>query len=461
MTLTVRKPVVSGAFYPGEKKQLNQIVERLVDDAPVLNLKGRIRMIVTPHAGYEYSGAIAANVYKQIKGKSYHRVVVIGPSHQSYFRGIVVDKNRSWLVPVGEVPVDDDGVDKLVAAEKNITVRSELFDAEHSLEVQIPFLLNALPDIKVMPVMIGDQSINSCRMLGDALAKAFKNEEILIVASSDLYHGYSYEDCVATDRTTIKFIEDFDPEALSAALEQGRAQACGGGAIVAGLIAASQLGGKKVTIVKYANSSDVTGSRGGYVVGYVAALVLNCSGLTEKSEAEILRLARQTIENSVQGKAEPDFKPAAAVFEEKLGVFVTLKRKGRLRGCIGYVEGTKPLYEAIPKMARAAAFEDPRFPPLSQDELTDLEIEVTLLSPLKQIKKLEEIEVGRHGILMRAGFNQGLLLPQVAVEEKWDRETFLMHTCLKAGLNPDAYKKQGIDIYIFEGHIIKEKGGRS
>lgn len=179
-------------------------------------------------------------------------------------------------------------------------------------------------------------------------------------------------------------------------------------------------------------------------------------GFTEEESSEIIALARGAIEMRLAGEPIPVSSRSRPKLRQKTGVFVTLRRNGALRGCIGYIEGMQPLVEAIPRMAVAAAFEDPRFPPLSKGELKELQIEVTILSPLKKIKDTDEIKVGKHGILIRSGYNQGLLLPQVAVEENWDLKTFLMHTCLKAGLNPDAYKRPGTEIFIFEGVIISE-----
>ncbi|MEO0225653.1 MAG: AmmeMemoRadiSam system protein A [candidate division WOR-3 bacterium] len=168
-------------------------------------------------------------------------------------------------------------------------------------------------------------------------------------------------------------------------------------------------------------------------------------------------MARETIVRCSRGERLPVFRPNSSRLNEPYGVFVTLKKSDELRGCIGYVEAIKPLSQAIPLMAHAAAFEDPRFPPVQSDEVADLDIEVTILSPLRKISSIEEIEIGRHGLMVKQGLRQGLLLPQVAVEEDWDRETFLRHTCLKAGLSPDDYRKQSVDIYIFEGLIIREK----
>lgn len=275
MPQSVRHPIVSNQFYPGEKRELNSMLDNFLDAARPVEHAGKIRMVIVPHAGYVYSGPIAAYAYRQLRGEKFDRVILVGPSHSSNFDAPIIDRERVWRTPLGGIRIDDDGVDRLVAAEKRIQVQHQMFDAEHALEVQLPFLQKVLPETDFIPIMMGEQSFEMCESLANALSKAFVKDEVLIIASSDLYHGNSYKECVAVDQHTVRLVESFDVRGLSDALDRGKAQACGGGPIVAGLLAARQLGGKKVTILKYANSNDITGSRGGYVVGYVSAMVLN------------------------------------------------------------------------------------------------------------------------------------------------------------------------------------------
>jgi len=180
----------------------------------------------------------------------------------------------------------------------------------------------------------------------------------------------------------------------------------------------------------------------------------NC--LTEADKKTVLEIVRKTIESHVKGEKIPYFKVTSPVLKEKRGVFVTLHKKGMLRGCIGYVEAIKPLDETIREMAIAASTQDPRFPPVSEEELKEIDIEISVLSPLAKIKDPSEIEVGKHGILIRKGFYSGLLLPQVATEYGWDRITFLEHTCNKAGLSKNAWKGD-VEIYIFSAQVFGEK----
>ena len=171
--------------------------------------------------------------------------------------------------------------------------------------------------------------------------------------------------------------------------------------------------------------------------------------LTKKERATLLDIAKKAIAAKVNNKEMPKFVVDSETLKEKRGAFVTLKKRGHLRGCIGYIKAVKPLWETVQEMAVAAAFHDPRFPSLKSDEIRDLSFEVSVLSPLKRIKDINEVEVGNHGLYIVRGYNSGLLLPQVAVENGWDRESFLRETCYKAGLPPQVWADGETEIYIF------------
>ena len=179
--------------------------------------------------------------------------------------------------------------------------------------------------------------------------------------------------------------------------------------------------------------------------------------LGSELQQKLLEIARETIESYVQTRKEPEFRVDEPDLQQKCGAFVTIKTHGRLRGCIGHVEGIKPLYQTIADMAVAASTQDPRFPPVTEDEFGALHLEISVMSPLRKIASPDEVQPGIHGILMRRGFRSGLLLPQVATERGWDRKTFLEHTCLKAGLLPDDWQKPDTDIYIFSAQVFGER----
>ena len=176
--------------------------------------------------------------------------------------------------------------------------------------------------------------------------------------------------------------------------------------------------------------------------------------LTDVEKRSLINIAKTTIECKLTGRDIPEVHVESEVLKQKSGAFVTLKKHGRLRGCIGYIEARKPLYKTVAEMAAAAAFNDPRFPPLKPDELTHINLEISVLSPLKEIKDIREIKVGVHGLYITKGYHSGLLLPQVAMEYKWDSLTFLEETCYKAGLRPDAWKDKDTKIYIFSADVF-------
>lgn len=179
--------------------------------------------------------------------------------------------------------------------------------------------------------------------------------------------------------------------------------------------------------------------------------------LTKRDEDLLLKRARRSIETGLDGETMPPVEKISEAQEEKMGAFVTLKKHGRLRGCIGFIEGRKALHETVEEMARAAAFRDPRFRPVTRDELDDLNIEISVLTPLRRIRNIDEIEAGKHGIYVVKGFHSGLLLPQVAAEYNWDRITFLRETCGKAGLPGDAWKDKDTAIFIFSARVFGEE----
>jgi hypothetical protein len=289
---------------------------------------------------------------------------------------------------------------------------------------------------------------------------------VLLVASTDLSHFHPYDQAKRLDKKVLDRVAAFDEKGLMEDLRTDRVEACGGGILVTVMKTARLLGADRSQVLHYANSGDVTGDRSG-VVGYLAAVLFRegppvkasavhseAEGYTPEEKAWLHALARKTIENRLAGTPPPSLEGATSRLQEKRGAFVTLKRKGELRGCIGYTQAVKPLSRTIMEMAQAAAFQDPRFPPLTKKELSDLEIEISVLTPFRLISDIREIQVGRHGLFMEKGGYSGLLLPQVASEYHWDRQTFLEHTGLKAGLPRDAWKDPKTKIYVFSAEIF-------
>ncbi len=466
-----REPAVAGQFYPQKKEILERMVDSMLAQAQPKPTKGKIIGIQVPHAGIEFSGPTAAYAYRllqnaEIGKKELVTVVMLGPSHQAEFNKAAVFAKGFWKTPLGKVEVDEELAQALLKAESYFANLPQIHTYEHSLEVQLPFLQKALVNFKIVPIMLLFPTFEDCERVGKTLARVIResNRSVLLLASSDLYHGYSYTEANATDSLTISLIQKLQPEEFYQALEKSYSErkplACGGYPIVAMMIAAQELGADTAVVLHHTNSNDVLGQRGGYCVGYSAVAFLQTKPREEFTAAEkqnLLQIARKTIEHYVRTGRVPEFTPLTDRLKEKRGVFVTLHKYGDLRGCIGYVEPVKPLYLATRDMAISAATEDPRFPPVKPEELKDIEIEITVLSPLQRITNPELVEVGKHGLVIRKGFHSGLLLPQVPVEQGWNRKEFLEHTCRKAGLPLDAWKEPDAELYVFTGWVFSEK----
>jgi AmmeMemoRadiSam system protein A len=327
-----------------------------------------------------------------------------------------------------------------------------------------------LKSFKLVPIVMEPYwSWETCQYLGATIAETVKGKNVLLMASTDLSHFHPYERAVALDRIVLNQIERFHPDEFYQALKGGHCEACGGGPMISVMIAAKILGANKGKALKYLNSGDVTGDKN-RVVGYAAGVFYKASGGAEKMKEEkkvgvelglneqdkktLHHIAKTVIENKVRGKAIPEFKIESPVLKENRGAFVTIQKRGQLRGCIGYIEGHGPLHKTVEEMAEAAALRDPRFNPVTERELSELSIEISVLTPVKKISDVNEIQVGKHGIIIKKGWNSGLLLPQVATEYGWDRQTFLEHTCQKAGLPSNAWKDKSTEVYIFSADIF-------
>ncbi len=458
----LRPPAVAGAFYPEDPAILQADIDAFLAKASPPEIKGEIKALIVPHAGYIYSGQVAAFAYKALEGQSYPTVIVIAPSHRFPLRGASIYKGEGYQLPGGVVPIQQELSQRIAQESKLIDFVPAAHAGEHSLEVQLPFLQRVQPGFQLVPIIMGSQDWKTCHQLARAIVQGVKGERVLLVASSDLSHYHSYARAEELDKIVQDYINNFDPEGLSKAVAGGDCEACGAGPIITAMLAARQLGADSARVLHYANSGDVGGSRA-QVVGYLAAALY--AGFSEQVEAvdtglsagdkELLRqIARTAIESKLRGEPPPVCEITSPVLKEKRGGFVTLKKQGRLRGCIGYIQALKPLYQTVAEMAEAAAFDDPRFPPVRVDELPELELEISVLTPLEQIRDIEEIEVGRHGLYLQRGGMSGLLLPQVATEYNWDRLTFLQQTCLKAGLPTDAWQDEDTKIFTFSADIF-------
>ncbi len=461
-----RQPAVAGQFYPADAKTLAAMVDSMLADAEPPPLPGDLVAVQVPHAGYPYSGPTAAGVFKLLAGRDGVTVVMFGTSHKVFLQQAAVYPLGTWRTPLGDVTVDEELAREILKADPFFLESAKAHAAEHSLEVQLPFLQRVLSGFRIVPIMLLRPSFEQCQQAGKAVARAYQGRDVVLLASTDLYHGESYAEAKRTDSATVELLTRFEPRKLYDALSEGAAQACGGYAVVAMMIAARELGADQAVLLAQTNSNDVMGQQTGYCVGYSATAFVRtasarlASATDELNEAEqrsLLEIARNTLNAHVRTGRVPLVAPATARLAEKRGVFVTLHKRGELRGCIGYVEPVKSLCQAVSEMTIAAASEDPRFTPVTPDELADIDIEVTVLSPIRPLPDPDSVVVGRHGLVIRKGHHAGLLLPQVPVEQGWTRLQFLQGVCRKAGLPPDAWQDPDTRLSAFTGQVFGEK----
>ncbi len=461
----IRPPAVVGSFYPADATELQGTVDGFLQQAQELSQEPMA--LIVPHAGYVFSGAVAAAAFKQLEGRQYEAIVVLGGNHRAAdFHQIAIWPSGAYSTPLGLMPVDGKLAQAILAADpQHIIADQQVQLAEHCIEVELPFLMRTVGAAPFVPILIGDPSWEYCQALTSALVKALQGKKALIVASSDMSHYPSYEAAVQVDTATLLAVRSFDPQAVidntKACLGRGvpnlYCTLCAEGAVVTAMMTARQLGANQVTVLKYANSGDSPSGDKDQVVGYGAVMFWKgeTTMLTQEEQATLLSIARETLQQYLIDKTVPQYQPSEPALKQSGGAFVTLKKKGELRGCIGHMWSNEELYRTVQEVAVAAATEDPRFPAVGKDELGETEIEISVLYPLQYVHAIEEIEVGRDGLYIVLGPYSGVLLPQVATEWGWDRDEFLRQVCFKAGLPADAWKK-GAMLYRFAAQVFEE-----
>ena len=473
----IHQPAVAGQFYPADAETLTTIVEGFLDSAST-RVDRPVQAVIVPHAGYVFSGAVAAEAYAGISPEVvYERIFIIGPGHREAFRGAAVDGScEVYSMPFGDVSVDTRTCLELAAADSVFHNRRKPFEKEHCLEVQIPFLqarLKRMPPI--VPVIIGSVDGNDLGRIVRGL-KPYFTQENLFVISSDFSHYPSYNDACNVDRATgDAILSGSVEEFLNTLLDNARQRipglatsACGQLPIAALLMMMEGRDDLEIRHLDYRNSGDSQyGDKDG-VVGYHAFTVVykelvrqedSESGfaLTDQEKTILLETARRSIETAFEGKYWlPSDTQLTQTLKVECGAFVTLHLHGRLRGCVGNLVGVRPLYKTVAEMARAAAFEDDRFRPLTREELEQVHIEISVLSPLRQISSPDELVLGRDGVLMVKDGRSGTFLPQVADETGWTREEFLGHCARdKAGIGWNGWKDA--DLYVYQAEVFDEQ----
>ena len=478
-TPVVRPATQANRFYTGDARELSEEVDSFLalhrDDTKYSN----VAALIVPHAGYYFSGNVAASAYMAIDTKKqYKRIFLLGPSHHEWLDGASVNTEADYYAtPLGNVKVDHETAMKLTTTDctddTDFFYRPEAHDREHCLEVQLPFLqrfftlyssLSTQEMPPIVPIVISTNDYDKLKRIAEVLKPYFTDENLFVI-SSDFSHYPSYEDAYEVDAKTGKAIETGDVEEFIATINANarsgkrnlHTSACGEFAIITLMLMLDQ--NYEVKHLVYQNSGDIDNHDHSRVVGYHSFAILRNDNtgftLSDADKKALKEIAFNSIRDSLDGKpiAQPTLTSDLLPLTSKCGAFVSLHKHGHLRGCIGHFGEDYPLHEIVAEMARAAAFEDPRFMPVTRDELNDLDIEISVLTPMRRIQSLEEFELHRHGIYIKKGYRSGTFLPQVADEVNWTKEEFVGHCSQdKAGLGWDGWRDA--ELYVYEAIVF-------
>src|SRR5436190_164290 len=428
---SIRSAAVAGTFYPGDAPALSAELEELLGGVEQREPRlGFPKALVVPHAGYIYSGAVAARAYDELAAARgiVSRVVMLGPVHRVPVRGLAMPTDDAFATPLGTVPIDRAALDA-VRDLPQVVASDRVHLQEHALEVQLPFLQRQLGSFALAPFAVGDASVPEVAQVIDRL---WGGPETLIVISTDLSHYQTYAAARQVDRSTVTRIARF-------ATDLNHEEACGATPLN-GFLALAQERKLSIRLLAACNSGDTAGGKG-QVVGY-SAFALHEPG-TDLSLADagqtLLQIARGAIESKLFGSAGTADAPW---LRQNGATFITLTRDGALRGCIGSLQAARPLGDDVAENAAAAAFSDPRFPPLTAAEWPSVKVEVSLLSTPKPMRfadeqdLLEQIRAGEDGLILEADGRRATFLPQVW-ESIRDKRQFLRELARKAGLPDD------------------------
>lgn len=461
----VRPATQANRFYTGDARELSEEVDSFLALHRGATIYHHVAAVIVPHAGYYFSGRVAASAYMSVPAdQPYKRIFLLGPSHHEWLDGASVNTEADYYAtPLGNVKVDRETARSISDADSVFSYQPKAHDREHCLEVQLPFLQRRFGDVPpIVPIIISTNDFNKLKRIAHVL-KPYFTEENLFVISSDFSHYPSYEDACEVDALTGKAIETGSVEAFIAALEQNArsgkrnlaTSACGELAIATLMLMMD--GSYEVRHLMYQNSGDADNHDHSRVVGYHSFAIVRKSdagfALSDDEKRLLKEIALTSIKDSLAGKEISHSSPLTTHLSAKCGAFVSLHKHGRLRGCIGHFGEDIPLHEIVAEMARAAAFEDPRFMPVTADELADIDIEISVLTPMRRIESLDEFELHRHGIYIRKGYRSGTFLPQVADEVNWTKEEFVSHCAQdKAGIGWDGWKDA--ELYVYEAIVF-------
>ena len=480
----IRRPVVAGSFYPGNARRLAAAVSGFVDKATPQKTPGDVKIVLAPHAGYPYSGETAGYAFKALRRtKDVNTVILIGCPHRAPVRDISIWPDGAYRTPLGDCPVDKALAAKIAkACGARFQRQAHLY--EHSLEVEVPFVQTLFPKAKIVPILVHRVSPSARDRIVAALADALKQKGVVLVVSTDFSH-YPVTGKVArqVDEAALASLKRLDADhvdavcrrLLSAGHKNLVCAMCARQAVTLALRAARRVGLDTVTVLNYTNSAAKTGP--GHVVGYGAVAISDTGRkppplkrrpqaakaprrLDAAARKELLAIARTSAKASLEGRSWTPPRPRNRELLQLRGCFVTLKNKGKLRGCLGRFSADRPLYLAVARMAGDSATRDYRFRgnPVTLKELPDITMDISVLSPLRRVSSWKEIKLGVQGVAIRRGRRSGVFLPQVATETGWGLEKFLRVLCAqKAGLPPDAYKDPDTVIEVFDAEVFGDK----
>ena len=482
-----RKPAVAGSFYEADPEALRKTLGELFSAAAPAGTTGLVRAVIAPHAGYIFSGTVAASAYNQIeKGRKFKHIFILGPSHHAAFSGASVYDRGNYETPLGTVKVDLDLANKLIRDHAAFSYQAEAHRSEHCIEVQLPFLQYLFGnDITIVPVLLGTHDIEECRSVAAALMPWF-NEDNLFVISSDFSHYPSYRDACRADAATATAITSNSVVEFATSVNAVMAEKipnlltclCGWPAVMTLLFMTQEDPGMQAGLVRYANSGDTMYGDSSRVVGYCAISFVSPTGKPDKTDAldqmakvgfilseadreRLLSISRETLEDWVRTRTVPeiDENELPDVLKTPAGAFVTLTKDGKLRGCVGRFNPEKPLYQVVREMTISSAAKDYRFTPVTEPELEKIRIEISVITPLERIYDIDDIELGRNGIYIRKGYQSGTFLPQVAEKTGWTKEEFVSHCSRdKAGLGWNGWKDA--ELYTYEAYVFEEAHGK-
>ena len=429
----IRQPVVAGQFYPDSPSQLKEMIRGMVDDKAE---KEEVIGLISPHAGYIYSGPVAGATISRIKFKD--TFIIIGPNHTGMGRPLSIMTEGVWKTPLGEVEIDSELAKQILATSSYLEEDSGAHQYEHSIEVQIPFLQYFKKDFRLVPIMLAYSTTATYKEIGKELAKAIKdlNRQVVIIASSDMTHYEPQESAQWKDTQAIEAILDLDEDELLKRVDKLRISMCGYAPAVSLISAAKELGAKRAELVRYQTSGDITGD-------YIS--VVGYAGVILKGMSPLASLAKRTVETFVKESKIPEPEELTPEMKQKAGVFVSIHKFGQLRGCIGTFEPTKDnvAQETIIN-AISSATRDPRFSPVAPDELKDLAYNVDVLTKPEPIDSKDQLDPKKYGVIVESGVRKALLLPDLEGVDSVDYQIEIC--CHKAGIMPD----EPIKLYRFE-----------